>query len=151
MAEASETKPFDGKNRAVYAEWTRDTIRYRDLDPNGHVNNGSINQFFEDGRVHFRNARMGTLGSAVLTGFAIARFDATYLAALNYPGEVDIGTGVIRIGRSSYVLGQGIFSGDTCIATAEVVTVLFDPATGKSRPMGDELRAVLEGALIRAS
>ena len=151
MAEASETKPFDGKNRGVYAEWTRDTIRYRDLDPNGHVNNGSINQFFEDGRVHFRNARMGTLGSAVLTGFAIARFDATYLAALNYPGEVDIGTGVIRIGRSSYVLGQGIFSGDTCIATAEVVTVLFDSATGKSRPLSDELRAVLEGALIRAS
>lgn len=151
MAEASETKPFDGKNRAVYAEWTRDTIRYRDLDPNGHVNNGSINQFFEDGRVHFRNARMGTLGSAVLTGFAIARFDATYLAALNYPGEVDIGTGVIRIGRSSYVLGQGIFSGDTCIATAEVVTVLFDSATGKSRPLTDELRTVLEGALIRAS
>lgn len=151
MAEASETKPFDGKNRAVYAEWTRDTIRYRDLDPNGHVNNGSINQFFEDGRVHFRNARMGTLGSAVLTGFAIARFDATYHAALNYPGEVDIGTGVIRIGRSSYVLGQGIFSGDTCIATAEVVTVLFDSATGKSRPLTDELRTVLEGALIRAS
>ena len=151
MAEAGEAKPFDGKNRAVYADWTRHTIRYRDLDPNDHVNNGSINQFFEDGRVHFRNARMGALGAATLTGFAIARFDATYLSVLNYPGEVDIGTGVIRIGRSSYVLGQGVFSGERCIATAEVVTVLFDPATSKSRPLPDELRAVLEGALIRAS
>ena len=44
------------------------------VDANGHVNNGAINQYFEDGRVHFRNARMGTLGSAILTGFAIRRF-----------------------------------------------------------------------------
>ena len=151
MAEATETKTFDGKNRKVYADWTRDVIRYSDLDPNGHVNNGAINQFFEDGRVHFRNARMGTLGSATLTGFAIARFDATYLSTLGYPGEVDVGTGVIRIGRSSYVLGQGVFSGDKCIATAEVVTVFFDPSTNKSRPLTDELRAVLENALIKAA
>lgn len=144
-----ETKPFDGKNKAVYPDLTRDTIRYRDLDPNGHVNNGSINQFFEDGRVHFRNSKMGTLGQAVLTGFAIARFDATYLSVLNYPGEVEIGTGIIRIGRSSYVLGQGVFSGDKCIATAEVVTVYFDSASGKSQPLPGELRAVLERNMIR--
>jgi len=145
-----EAKPFDGKNRAIYPDWTRDTIRYRDLDPNGHVNNGSINQFFEDGRVHFRNAKMGTLAAATLTGFVIARFDATYHAALGYPGEVEIGTGVLRIGRSSYVLGQGVFSRDTCIATAEVVTVYFDAATNKSRPIPDDLRGVLEAALIRS-
>jgi acyl-CoA thioester hydrolase len=145
-----ETKPFDGKNRAIYPDLTRVTIRYRDLDPNGHVNNGSINQFFEDGRVHFRNSKMGTLAAATLTGFVIARFDATYHAALGYPGEVDVGTGVIRVGRSSYVLGQGVFFGDKCIATAEVVTVYFDAATNKSRPLPDDLRAVLEAALIKA-
>ncbi len=147
---AEESKPFDGKNRAIYPDFTRVTIRYRDLDPNNHVNNGSINQFFEDGRVHFRNAKMGTLNAAILTGFVIARFDATYLAALGYPGEVEVGTGVIRVGRSSYVLGQGVFSGDKCIATAEVVTVYFDAANNKSRPLPDELRAVLEAALIKA-
>lgn len=146
MADAEDLKPFDGKSRAVYADWSRVTIRFADLDPNGHVNNGAINQFFEDGRVHFRNARMGTLGSAILTGFAIARFSAEYHAALNYPGEVEVGTVVTRIGRSSYTLGQGVFSGDKCIATAEVITVFFDPQSGKSRPLTDELRAVLEGA-----
>ena len=91
MAEETEPKPFDGKRRAVYVDWTRDVIRYADLDPNGHVNNGAINQFFEDGRVHFRNARMGTLGASILTGFAIRRFAAEYNAVLNYPGEVEIG------------------------------------------------------------
>jgi acyl-CoA thioester hydrolase len=147
---AEESKPFDGKSRAIYPDLTRVTIRYRDLDPNGHVNNGSINQFFEDGRVHFRNAKMGTLASAILTGFVIARFDATYFAALGYPGEVEVGTGVIRVGRSSYVLGQGVFSGEKCIATAEVVTVYFDAAANRSRPLPDDLRAVLDAALIKS-
>ena len=151
MAEETEPKPFDGKRRAVYVDWTRDVIRYADLDPNGHVNNGAINQFFEDGRVHFRNARMGTLGASILTGFAIRRFAAEYNAVLNYPGEVEIGTVVIRIGGTSYTLGQGVFSGDTCIATAEVVTVFFDPSTGRPRPLTEELRAVLQGALYVAS
>jgi acyl-CoA thioester hydrolase len=147
MADAEDLKPFDGKNRAVYADWGNVTIRYSDLDPNGHVNNGAINQFFEDGRVHFRNARMGTLGSAILTGFAIARFTAEYHSALNYPGEVEVGTVVTRIGRSSFTLGQGVFSAGKCIATAEVITVFFDPQSGKSRPLTDELRSVLDGAL----
>jgi acyl-CoA thioester hydrolase len=138
---------FDGKQRSVYVDWTRDVIRYADLDPNGHVNNGAINQFFEDGRVHFRTNRLVTAGPSVLTGFAIRRFTAEYHAALKYPGEVDIGTVIIRIGGTSYTLGQGVFVGDTCVATAEVVTVFFDPATGRPRPLTDELRAVLQGAL----
>jgi acyl-CoA thioester hydrolase len=142
---------FDGKSRGVYADWTRDVIRYADLDPNNHVNNGAINQYFEDGRVHFRNARMGTLGAAILSGFAIRRFVAEYHAALRYPGEVDVGTVVIRIGGTSYTLGQGVFSADKCVATAEVVTVFFDPQTGRARPLTDELRAILQGALYRPS
>ena len=91
---------------------------------------------------------MGTLAAATLTGFVIARFDATYLSALGYPGEVEVGTGIIRVGRSSYVLGQGVFSGEKCIATAEVVTVYYDAAANKSRPLPDDLRGVLEGNLI---
>jgi acyl-CoA thioester hydrolase len=146
-ADATPPGPFDGKSRAVYVDWTRDIIRYADLDPNGHVNNGAINQYFEDGRVHFRNARMGTLGTAILTGFAIRRFVAEYHAALRYPAEVDVGTVVIRIGGTSYTLGQGVFAGEKCIATAEVVTVFFDSATGRARPLTEELRAILQGAL----
>lgn len=135
------------RQRSVYVTWTSDTIRYRDLDPNGHVNNGAINMFFEDGRVHFRDVRMTGLGEAILTGFAVVRFAATYLAPLRYPGTVDIGTVVTRIGRSSFELGQGVFAGERCIATAEVVSVYFEPATGKSVPLPDELRTVLKAAL----
>ena len=146
----ADPSPIELRNRAVFATWTTDTIRYRDLDPNGHVNNGAINMFFEDGRVHFRDQRMSALGKAILTGFAVAKFSATYLAPLSYPGTVDIGTVVTRIGRSSFDLGQGVFAGERCVATAEVVSVYFDPATGKSTPLPEALRGVLEDALARS-
>lgn len=42
-------------NRSIYRIWTKDIVRYSDLDPNGHVNNGAINQYFEDGRIALRN------------------------------------------------------------------------------------------------
>lgn len=141
--------PYDLKDRAVYATWTADSVRYADLDPNGHVNNGAVNQYFEDGRVHFRSERMKFLGDALFTGFAVGRFTATYHAALTYPATVDIGTVVTRIGNSSFGLGQGVFNGTVCIATAEVAQVYFDPTTGKSMKLPDPIRAAFEAALIK--
>jgi len=144
----SPAAEFDPSNSASYAEWATASIRYSDLDPNGHVNNGAINEYFEDGRVQFRSTRMAKLGDDILTGFAIARFAVDYHAPLGYPGGVDIGTVVKRIGRTSYVLGQGVFSAGTCIASAEVVTVYFNSGTGASQPLTEELRSVLEAAMI---
>ena len=138
----------DLKSRATYATWTTDSVRYADLDPNGHANNGAINQFFEDGRVHFRSERMKFLGDDLFTGFAVGRFAATYHAALTYPATVDIGTVVTRIGNASFDLAQGVFDGEACIATATVGQVHFDHKTGKALALPDPIRAALEGALV---
>jgi acyl-CoA thioester hydrolase len=139
---------IDLRDRSVYATWTRDIVRYADLDPNGHVNNGAVNQYFEDGRVHFRAERMTFLdGARLFQGFAVGRFAATYHAALTYPATVDIGTVVTRVGNASFDLGQGIFDGDRCIATAEVGQVYFDAVSGRSRPLPDPIRAALRGAM----
>ncbi len=139
--------PIDLKDRSTFRNWTTATIRYSDLDPNGHVNNGAINAFLEDGRVHFRDANMVSLGKDILTGFAVVKFSVEYNSLLFYPGSVDIGTIVIRVGGSSYTLGQAVFDGDKCIASAEVVTVFFDPETNKSQPLTDELRKILTGEM----
>ena len=142
----TDTQEPDLKSRDAYVSWTSATIRYRDLDPNSHVNNGAINEFFEDGRVQFRHEQMITLGDDILAGFALVKFSVEYFKTLHYPGSVDIGTVVTKIGRTSYVLGQGIFSGDECIAVDEVITVCLDAETQKSQPINDELRAILENA-----
>jgi len=139
---------IDLTDRNVYAVWTTDTVRYGDLDPNLHVNNGAINQFFEDGRVNFRQQRLSSTDGDKLTGFAVVKFAVSYRAPAHYPGTVEIGTVVTRVGGSSYGLGQGVFQNGACVATAEVVTVHFDPETSKSRPLPDDIRAALEGAMV---
>ncbi len=142
----TEPQELNLKTRDAYVSWTSATIRYSDLDPNGHVNNGAINAFFEDGRVQFRNDWMISLGDDFLAGFALVKFSVEYFKTLHYPGSVEIGTVVTKIGRTSYVLGQGIFNGDECIAVDEVVTVCLDAQTQKSQQISDELRAILESA-----
>ena len=136
------------KTMSIYSNWAKSTIRYSDLDPNGHVNNGAINAFFEDGRVCFRNDRMLKLGDEILTGFALVKFTVEYLAPLYFPGSVDVGTVVTRIGRSSFALGQGIFSDGTCVATAEVITVSFDPKSKHSQKLTPELLTILRDSSL---
>ena len=142
-----ESKHIDLAKPNIYPSWTNSTIRYSDLDPNGHVNNGAVNAFFEDGRICFRNEQMLQLGDDILAGFVLVKFSVNYLAPLFFPGSVDIGTVVTRVGRSSYNLGQGIFDGKKCVATAEVVTVSIDSNTKKSQELTHDLRAILERAM----
>ena len=142
-----ESKHIDLAKPNIYPSWTKSTIRYSDLDPNGHVNNGAVNAFFEDGRICFRNEQMLQLGDDILAGFVIVKFSANYLAPLFFPGSVDIGTVVTRVGRSSYDLGQGVFDSEQCVATAEVVTVFIDSNTKKSQELTHDLRAILERAM----
>lgn len=142
------SEEIDLTDREIFAVWTTDTVRYGDLDPNLHVNNGAINQFFEDGRVHFRQERLSNTDGNKLTGFAVVKFSVSYRAPAHYPGTVEIGTVVTRVGGSSYRLGQGVFQNGACVATAEIVTVHFDPQISSSKPLPDDIRAALEGALV---
>ena len=64
-----------------FAVWTTVSVRYGDLDPNHHVNNGAINQYFEDGRVGFRLQRLADVAGNTLSGFAVVKFTANYLGA----------------------------------------------------------------------
>ena len=135
---------IDLTERDSYATWITDVIRYNDLDPNGHVNNVAVCTFFEDGRVMFRDKHFKHQVGNVLTGFVLARYLIEYRRPLAFPGSVEVGTTIIRIGRSSYTFGQAVFRGEECAATAEAVQVRVDPGTGRSVPLDPEFRAVLE-------
>ena len=135
----------DLKDRSSYRIWTRDTVRYVDLDPNMHVNNGAIGAYLEDGRVRFRDEQLRPLcpDMEILRGFVLARCLVEYHASMHFPGEVDIGTTVLRIGSTSYTLGQGLFCGPDCTVTAEVVTVYVDPQTAAPTSLPDAFRVAL--------
>lgn len=138
---------IDLKDRSSYRTWTTDVLRYNDLDPNSHVNNVATCMFLEDGRVSFRRAHYTGLVEDILTGFVLARYTIEYHRPLHFPGSVDIGTTIIRVGRSSYTFGQGVFQDHTCVATAEAVQVRIDDTTGKSMPLDDEFKGLLQSHL----
>jgi acyl-CoA thioester hydrolase len=135
-------------SRTAYAIWTSDTLRYGDTDRQGHVNNAVFATFCESGRVRFLyDEALDLRGPG--SNFVIARLELDFLAELFYPGSVDIGTRVLSVGRSSFRLGQGIFTGEACAATAECVMVLVDDATRRSQPLTPRLRLWLEARLAR--
>ena len=122
-----------------HLHWTKDIVRYADTDRQGHVNNAVFATFSESGRVAILYDPAKPLAPAGAS-FVIARLLVDFLAEIRWPGEVAIGTTVLRIGRSSVTLGQGLFAGGRCVATAETVIVLMDDTTRKSRPFPDQTR-----------
>ncbi|WP_343068662.1 acyl-CoA thioesterase [Kaustia mangrovi] len=70
----------------------------------------------------------------------MARLTIDFRAEIVWPGEVEIGTRVAAVGRSSLTLEQGVFQNGQCAARAESVIVLMDEATRRSRPLSPAAR-----------
>jgi acyl-CoA thioester hydrolase len=87
---------------------------------------------------------MGPDGSIV-----IARLQIDFRKELKWPGEVEIGTRIVTIGRSSLRCEQALFNQGDCIATAESIVVLTDVNTRRSKPFSDAARAYLESKARR--
>ena len=73
----------------------------------------------------------------------IARLELDFRAELHWREVVDIGTSPLALGRSSFTLGQGLFAGPRCVATARSVLVLIDEATRRAAPLPEALRTRL--------
>jgi acyl-CoA thioester hydrolase len=118
-------------------------IRYADMDRQGHVNNAVFATFSEIGRVAFLYDPERPLAPEGAS-FVIARLAIDFHAELFWPGTVEIGTGVTKIGRSSFTLAQGIFSRGVRVASVEAVIVLFDATARTSRLLPPDRIAMLK-------
>lgn len=126
---------------------TFDKLRYADTDRQGHVNNAVFSTFLETGRVAFLyNAENPILDEGA--SFVIASLHLNFLRELNWPGRVDIGSGVTNIGNSSIKMYQQLFQNGQCVATAETVIVQVDDHGGGSKPLTEHARRVLEPWLM---
>jgi acyl-CoA thioester hydrolase len=127
---------------ADYPHRTTDTIRYADLDPQGHVNNAVFATYFETGRVAmFRNP---DLGIGVPDGtFILVRAEIDFMRELRWPGTVEIGTALAEFGRSSFTVTQVIFNDDACAARGRFTMVLVDKITRRSRSLTEDVIARL--------
>ncbi|HLS34366.1 MAG TPA: thioesterase family protein, partial [Brevibacterium sp.] len=76
--------------------------------------------------------------------FVIAQITIEYLKELLWPGEVEVGSRVIRVGTSSITIEQLLVAEGLAHARAESVMVLTDTTTRRSTPLDDLSRSTLE-------
>ena len=116
-----------------FAYFTSVTTRYSDQDELGHINNCSYVAYVEAGRVQFLG---GLLNPDRHLGidFILARVTVNYLRESHYPGIVEIGSRVLKLGSKSMTTGYGLFKNGHCVATAESVNIYFEvESSGKDR------------------
>ena len=141
----------DLRSRESFAFWTRVSMRFADIDELGHANNIAMQEYAETARVDFRETVFKRHMTAEGRGFMVVNVTMNFVAEARYPGTVEVGTLVLRIGNTSYSIGQGLFKDGRCIATCETTTVHADLKASKSLPLPAELRQALERYRVGAT
>jgi acyl-CoA thioester hydrolase len=136
------------RGRDHYRWWHRVSLRWADNDAYGHVNNAIHYQWF-DSAVNQWLIKAGLLdidggdpiGLVVETG-------CRYFASLAYPGTVEVGLMVERVGSSSVTYLLGIFGegADQPAAEGHFSHVYVGRDSRRPIPLPDDWRAKL-GAL----
>ncbi|MFN8723407.1 MAG: acyl-CoA thioesterase [Rhodospirillales bacterium] len=126
----------------AYRHWLDERVRYSDLDPNDHANNGAIASYVEASRVAmFEHANPAI--AAANGAFVIVRLVVDFKAELRYGQKIRIGGRFERFGNTSTLARTGLFRGDDCVAVAEAVLVLIDRTTRRPTPLSPDVRAAL--------
>lgn len=128
---------------------TFDKLRFGDTDSVGHVNNAVFSTLFETGRVTllYQDDPVPVEDGF---GFVLAHISIDFLGEILWPGQVDIGTGIARIGRSSVQFTQALFQNGQCVARANSTIVLTDRTTRRSHPMPEKMLAGLSPKTIES-
>ena len=126
---------------------THDKLRYGDTDKQGHVNNAVFTTFYETGRVeivyepkhHILNENCS---------FVIAHIEMNFIAEILWPGTLDIGTGIIKIGNSSVTFLQTLYQNGKLVSTSESTLVQVSNLSKKSVPLNLDSKKRLEKYLM---
>jgi acyl-CoA thioester hydrolase len=105
----------------------RETVRFRDVDSMGHVNNAVFLTYLEEARIAF----LLPLGAEV-SSMILARVEIDFRAPLRMGDEVEIGVRPANVGTKSFELEYEVRSRDLVAAEAKTVIVSFDYVSGRS-------------------
>lgn len=136
----------DLSRRESFSHWTPVTIRFCDQDSLGHVNNVALAAYVEAARTTYIYELIAKGGMEGLE-FILARVLIDFRRELHYPGAVEVGARLVRMGNKSLTTGYGVFRGEDCIATSECVNVFYDLETRRTVAPPDSVRKALEAEL----
>ena len=99
----------------------RETVRFRDLDSMGHVNNAVFLTYLEEARIAFLFGRGATTESLI-----VARVEIDYRSPVRLGEIVAVGVRCSRLGTKSFDLEYELRVDDRLVAEARSVQVFYD-------------------------
>ena len=134
MPDAPESLPDD----AQHVHTTEIAVRWGDMDAGGHVNNSRFFSYFEEARVDWLGA---TLGTPLFTesGPVLAEASCDFQQPLVHPATLVIDVYATPPGRSSLktVYDAALKASDERVAVGTAVLVWVDVETGEPVPVPD--------------
>ena len=103
----------------------REAVRFRDLDPMGHVNNAVFLTYIESARAAFLQ-HLGAVQTLEDLAIIVARIEIDFRAPVRFGDEVEVSVRVSRFGQKSFDLEHELRVGDTLAAEAKTVLVTYD-------------------------
>lgn len=121
-------------------------VRFRDCDALGHVNNAVYFTYLEQCRLTYWRQMTGE--GSPLSRVIVARAECDYRAPARFGDQLEIRLTIGEIGRSSFSLLYAIVdvASGRLVAEGRTVMVTYDYAAGRSVPIPDETRQLLEQA-----
>ncbi|MEA9587563.1 thioesterase family protein [Xanthomonas sp. WHRI 10064A] len=119
------------------------SVRWRDMDSMGHVNNAKYISYLEEARVRWM---LGVQGVSMTDRIApvVAATNVNYKRPLVWPNDITVELFVERLGSSSITIGHRIVDQKdegVLYSDGNVVVVWIDTQTGKSAALPDPVRA----------
>ena len=119
------------------------SVRWRDMDAMGHVNNAKYVSYLEEARVRWM---LGVEGVSLSDRIApvVAATNINYRLPIVWPNDIVVELFVERLGNSSVTIGHRIIDQQDegkLYSDGNVVVVWMDTQTGKSAPLPEAVRA----------
>ncbi|MFC4552819.1 MULTISPECIES: acyl-CoA thioesterase [Halorussus] len=124
-----------------YSVTTEVDVRFRDLDPMGHVNNAVYATYLEEGRTaYFRRVLDASLAEV---DTVLASVELDFLRSVELGDEVTVAARVPELGESSIPMEYEVRIGEEVAATGRAVQVVYDSEAGRPRPIPTEWREAI--------
>ena len=111
----------------------RETVRFRDLDSLGHMNNAVYATFVEQARIAFLSPRGADVENMIL-----ARLEIDFRSPVELGENVEISVTPVRVGTKSFELEYVLTVGGRTVAEAKTVLVAYDYDTAQSMEIPNE-------------
>ena len=121
---------------------TYEKIRFADTDMLGHVNNSVFSRCFDSGHSELTLTQAGLLDEGCI--HVMAKIKINFISEIKWPGTVEIGTLVTRIGNSSLAVYQCLYQNGQRVGDAHTTLVQINKVTRKAQPLSNDVKILME-------